>query len=134
MILTIKSVTDNGSRLDVLAVEGKFSAFKEINKGQPNPALPFFKPGVTADFEVKNSPDGKFHNIVGAAETASRPPAAPPAKQPAAAGRRDCSTNDSIESQTAFKGMVELIVAGKVAKQETIDLVIGWAVDRLTAV
>jgi|GEM_PF-6046838 len=133
MIITIKTVKDDGAKIGVEATTGKwYSAFKEINKG-PNPALPALKVGITADFDIKDSPDGKFHNIIGAANISQAPPAACPAGQAAQIGYqgRTGSTNDSIEAQVAFKGMVELINAGKVTDEKAIKTVLAWAARRL---
>ncbi len=128
MIITIKSNKDDGAKIGVEATTGKwYSAFKEINKG-PNPALPFLRPGVTADFEVKDSPDGKYHNIL-SAKPATGQPAAPPSGQPAYQDRGG-STNASIEAQTAAKCLTELVVAGK-ATPEATTLLENWAKNKL---
>jgi len=55
-------------------------------------------------------------------EVESKPPESP----------RSGSTNDSIESQVAFKGMIELIVADKIAANSPTGIAtIVWAITRL---
>ena len=71
--------------------------------------------------------------LVDLPDTGSPPVQKPPAETPPKSERPN-TTNNSIESQVAFKGIVELIVADKVKVNGLVGVwALSWAMDKLGA-
>ncbi len=117
MIIHIQSVTAKSTASGqaykiVEANEGKYS-FWAVTNQVPAPGYELAVAGATVDVETVQK--GKFSNIV-SAKPAQGQPTAPANGHAAQTGPADYQLIEraSYEAQTAYKGVIELAIAGKV--------------------
>lgn len=131
-IITISKVWDNGNRMAVTTSE------RERYSTNIKDIFPYLKEGAT--IKINFSVNGQYKNIM-SVDASYKPPTEQVKQEPVSDAPQSASRpvttqasgngrEASIEAQVAFKGLVELAVAGHLNEQ-TILILVAWALDKM---
>jgi hypothetical protein len=131
-IITISKVWDNGNRMAVTTSD------KERYSTNIKDIFPYLKEGAT--IKINFSVNGQYKNIM-SVDASYKPPTEQVKQEPVSDAPQSASRavttqasgngrEASIEAQVAFKGRVELAVAGHLNEQ-TILILVAWALDKM---